>query len=71
MRFARDYSVCKCRKPEMRALKLLLLYPEKFWKLASYYMNSKKTWMSQKNLEKLDALEKQRLNRHKFIDEIS
>lgn len=64
-------SYRRLEENEMRALKLLLLYPEKFWKLASYYMNSKKTWMSQKNLEKLDALEKQRLNRHKFIDEIS
>lgn len=61
----------RLEESEMRALKLLLLYPEKFWKLASYYMNTKKTLMSQKNLEKLNALEKQRLNRHKFIDEMS
>lgn len=66
------YESCrKLEESEVNALKYLLMYPEKFWKLASYYMNSKKTWVSKKNLEKLLALEEQREVRHKFIDEIS
>lgn len=64
-------SMRKLEEQEKNALKCLLLYPEKFWKLASYYMNGKKTWISQKNLEKLMAIEEQREVRHKFIDEIS
>jgi len=57
-------------KDEMAVLKIMLMYPEKFWKLASYYMNGKKTWISQKNIEKLDALEEQYLKRKSFIAEI-
>lgn len=52
---------------ERTVLAMLLLYPEKFWKLASYYMNSKKTWVSAKNMEKLNALCIQRDSREKFI----
>lgn len=63
-------NVRKINDKEMRMLKLLLMYPEKFWKLASYYMNGKKTWISQKNIEKLDALEAQYSKRKSFIDEI-
>ena len=63
-------SVCKIDSDERVILKHLLMYPEKFWKLASYYMNSKKTWISQKNIEKLDALEEQYSKRLCFISEI-
>ena len=63
-------SVKKLTEDEKEVLKLLLLYPEKFWKLASYYMNGKKTWISHKNMEKLNALCAQLENRDKFINEI-
>ena len=35
-------------------LKLQLSYPWKFWKIANFYTNSSKVWISQKNTEKLN-----------------
>lgn len=63
-------SVKKMSKDEKYVLANLLLYPEKFWKLASYYMNGKKTWISHKNIEKLLLLCSQAENREKFIRHI-
>lgn len=39
---------------EILNLKLQLSYPWKFWKLANFYTNSNKVWISQKNTEKLN-----------------
>lgn len=39
---------------EIQILKLQLSYPWKFWKLANYYTNNSKVWISQKNTEKLN-----------------
>lgn len=39
---------------EIQILKLQLSYPWKFWKLANFYTNSSKVWISQKNTEKLN-----------------
>lgn len=39
---------------ELLMLKMYLAYPWKFWKLANFYTNSNKVWISQKNLEKLE-----------------
>lgn len=39
---------------EILNLKLQLSYPWKFWKIANFYTNSSKVWISQKNTEKLD-----------------
>ncbi|NCB92112.1 MAG: hypothetical protein EOM40_05990 [Clostridia bacterium] len=38
---------------EIEVLKLWLSYPWKYWKLANYYVNSNKVWISQKNTDKL------------------
>lgn len=40
-------------KNELKVLYILLLYPEKFWKLTNYYYNGKKSWIPQKNIQKL------------------
>ena len=43
----------------------LLLFPEKFWKVTNHYMNSRKSWISERDIEKLKkviAQENQRLN---------
>ena len=45
-------------------------YPEKFWKIANYYFNSKKSFMPEKNTEKLERLLEQDNDREKFISEI-
>lgn len=41
---------------EWRALRLRLAYPEKFWKIINFYYNSRKSWVSGRNYEKLETL---------------
>lgn len=45
-------------------------YPEKFWKIANYYYNSKKSFMPEKNTEKLDKLLIQEQQKKDFIGDI-
>jgi len=34
-------------------LMLMLSYPEKFWKVANQYYNNRKSWIPEKNMQKL------------------
>jgi len=45
---------------ELINLQLRLAYPWKFWKLANFYANNHKAWISGKNAEKLEKLYKQK-----------
>lgn len=45
----------------------LLLFPEKFWKIANHYGNSRKSWASARDIEKLDQLLEDEQNRLNFI----
>lgn len=45
-------------------------YPEKFWKIANYYFNSKKSFMPEKNMEKLEKLLIQEEQKEIFIGDI-
>lgn len=38
---------------EYRLLHILLAYPEKFWKVANQYYNNRKSWIPEKNMQKL------------------
>lgn len=38
---------------EWQLLHLLLVYPEKFWKVANRYYNNRKSWIPEKNMQKL------------------
>ena len=38
---------------EWQLLRLLLIYPEKFWKVANRYYNNRKSWIPEKNMQKL------------------
>lgn len=40
-------------KIEKQLLQVLLLYPEKFWKVANQYYNNRKSWIPEKNMQKL------------------
>lgn len=53
---------------EIAILKILLSYPEKFWKIINYYYNSNKAWYSDKNEEKLRAFQNQEKLRWKYIE---
>lgn len=46
-------SMRKLSQGELKNLMLLLSYPWKYWKVANYYANSNKVWISPKNVEKL------------------
>lgn len=52
---------------ELENLKLRLLYPEKFWKLANHYYGSNKAWLPQKNTEKLQSLVSQKNQKAYFL----
>lgn len=45
-----------------------LSYPDKFWKIVNFYYNSKKSWIPDKNLEKLEMLVKQEAAKKKMIE---
>ena len=66
-------SYFKVRRPsdnECRLLYTLLLYPEKYWKLINFYYNSRKTWMSEKNNEKLNKICEQEKDRLAFLESV-
>ncbi len=52
---------------EWRAVGLRLAYPEKFWKIINFYQNSRKSWMPNRNFEKLDNLIRQEKNKEKLM----
>ncbi len=45
-------------------------YPEKFWKIVNYYFNSKKSFMPEKNMEKLEKLLEQQISKDFFVTEV-
>lgn len=45
-------------------------YPEKFWKIANYYFNSKKSFIPEKSMEKLEKLIEQEEAKEQFINEV-
>lgn len=57
-------------KEERKVLLIRMAVPEKFWKIANYYYNSKKTWMSAKNIEKLQNLQHQKQQRLQFLQKL-
>ena len=47
-----------------------LSYPEKFWKIANFYYNSGKAWITRKNLEKLEKLLSQETEKKAFLETV-
>jgi len=52
---------------EREFLWIILSYPVKFWKLMSQYMNGKKSWISDKNMEKLVSAREKEEAKDKFL----
>lgn len=52
---------------EMRCLYALMLFPEKFWKIANRYHNSRKSWMSGQNMMKLEKLIREKELKNGFL----
>ena len=57
-------------KDQMEQLYGLLLFPEKFWKVSNHYMNSRKNWVSQKDVEKLKKVVEQEEKRLYFMEQL-
>lgn len=55
---------------EMEYLKIRLIYPEKFWKIANSYYCTNKAWISVKNIEKIKTAIKQEEEKKKFLKEV-
>ncbi|MDF2586710.1 MAG: hypothetical protein K0S41_551 [Anaerocolumna sp.] len=55
-------------KDEQRLLYILLLYPEKFWKITNFYYNGKKSWVPQRNIQKLIGIQEQMSRKKQFLD---
>ena len=47
-----------------------LAYPEKFWKIVNFYYNAPKSWIPEKNMEKLEKLLEQEQGRQSFLEEV-
>lgn len=52
---------------EWKQLYYRLAYPDKFWKIVNFYYNSKKSWIPDKNMEKLEALVNQEKAKEKLL----
>ncbi len=55
---------------EYKKLYGLLLFPEKFWKVTNHYMNSRKSWISERDIEKLKKVIEQEAKRLKFTQNV-
>ena len=53
---------------ERRLFYLKMLYPEKFRKLANYYLESNKAWISRRFLDKLERQNQQQEARNRFVE---
>ncbi|MDE7313497.1 MAG: CotS family spore coat protein [Eubacterium sp.] len=52
---------------ELRQLSIRMSYPEKFWKVANHYFNSKKSWANNRDGEKLAKIRAQEQERAEFL----
>jgi Ser/Thr protein kinase RdoA (MazF antagonist) len=57
-------------KEELNVLYLLLLYPEKFWKITNFYYNGKKSWVSGRNTQKLNIIGEQNSKKEMFLHKL-
>lgn len=55
---------------EYRLLYILLSYPEKFWKVANQYYNNRKSWIPEKNMQKLLQTMEQAEKKEESIKEL-
>ncbi len=53
-----------------RRLYGLLLFPEKFWKIANHYINSNKAWIPVRDIEKLEKVVAQESKRLFFLEKL-
>ena len=57
-------------REETEYLRIRLIYPEKFWKIANSYYHSNKAWISAKSIEKLHMAIRQTEEKKRFLEEV-
>ncbi len=57
-------------KEEVESLYIMLLFPEKFWKITNYYYNSRKSFLPKRNTEKLCTLQVQSVDKDNFLESL-
>jgi Ser/Thr protein kinase RdoA (MazF antagonist) len=60
-------KIVPVNKEEYKLLYILLHYPEKFWKITNFYYNSKKSWVPQRNIQKLMGIQEQGERKSQFL----
>lgn len=60
-------SVRKLLPEELEQLYLRLAYPKKYWKIANHYCSSRKSWVSGRDIEKLEKVMEQEPQREQFL----
>lgn len=63
-------AVRPINEKEWEILKVMLMYPEKYWKILNRYSNSRKSWIPDKNESKLQAVYEKQQMKMNFIKEI-
>lgn len=67
-----DYDKIKTiSDDDMKLLSAMFAFPEKFWKIINFYLNSNKAWIPPKNLEKLKKVVGQNDKRKQFVKILS
>lgn len=70
-RLIAEYNKLKCLQPDdLRQLYFRFSYPEKFWKIANFYYNAGKSWIPERNTEKLEKLLQQEESKIQFLKEV-
>ncbi len=60
-------SIRKMLPEELEQLYLRLAYPKKYWKIANHYCSSRKSWISGRDIEKLEKVIGQEPQRKQFL----
>lgn len=58
----------KLSKAELEELYIHFLFPEKFWKISNRYYNSKKTWIPDRSIQKLEKIVLQSQSKGNFLN---
>ena len=68
MKMIEEYDkILSLTETEREYMALCLTYPEKFWKVANSYYRSRKSWISEKTLEKLEIAIRQIEEKKQFV----
>jgi len=68
MDMIRAYDKVRRLEPwELHQICVRMSYPEKFWKVANHYFNSKKSWANNRDGEKLAKICAQEQERTEFL----